>query len=48
MAKLEIDINKLSPDERLDLIEELWAKSPRLAASRARSETVALCHSFRP
>ena len=24
MAKLEIDINKLSPDERLDLIEELW------------------------
>ena len=24
MAKLEIDINKLSPEERLDLIEELW------------------------
>ena len=24
MAKLEIDIDKLSPDERLDLIEELW------------------------
>jgi putative addiction module component (TIGR02574 family) len=25
MAKPEIDINKLSPEERLDLIEELWA-----------------------
>ena len=25
MAKLEIDINKLTPEERLDLIEELWA-----------------------
>jgi putative addiction module component (TIGR02574 family) len=24
MGKLEIDINKLSPEERLDLIEELW------------------------
>ncbi len=24
MARLEIDINKLSPEERLDLIEELW------------------------
>ena len=24
MAKLEIDISKLSPEERLDLIEELW------------------------
>ena len=24
MAKLEIDINKRSPEERLDLIEELW------------------------
>ena len=24
MAKLEIDINKLSPQERLELIEELW------------------------
>jgi putative addiction module component (TIGR02574 family) len=24
MAKLEIDINQLSPEERLDLIEELW------------------------
>jgi putative addiction module component (TIGR02574 family) len=24
MAKLEIDINKLSAEERLDLIEELW------------------------
>ena len=24
MAKLEIDINKLSPEERLDLIAELW------------------------
>jgi putative addiction module component (TIGR02574 family) len=24
MAKLEIDINKLTPEERLDLIEELW------------------------
>lgn len=24
MAKPEIDINKLSPQERLDLIEELW------------------------
>ena len=24
MAKLEIDINKLSPEERLALIEELW------------------------
>ena len=24
MAKLDIDMNKLSPDERLDLIEELW------------------------
>ena len=24
MARTEIDINKLSPEERLDLIEELW------------------------
>ena len=24
MARLEIDINKLTPEERLDLIEELW------------------------
>ena len=24
MARLEIDINKLSPEERLELIEELW------------------------
>ena len=24
MAKLDIDINKLTPEERLDLIEELW------------------------
>jgi putative addiction module component (TIGR02574 family) len=24
MAKLEIEIDKLSPEERLDLIEELW------------------------
>jgi putative addiction module component (TIGR02574 family) len=24
MANLEIDISKLSPEERLDLIEELW------------------------
>jgi putative addiction module component (TIGR02574 family) len=24
MANLEIDINKLTPGERLDLIEELW------------------------
>jgi putative addiction module component (TIGR02574 family) len=24
MARLEIDINKLSPEERLDLIAELW------------------------
>ena len=24
MAKLEIDIDKLTPEERLDLIEELW------------------------
>ena len=24
MAKLELDINKLSPEERLDLIGELW------------------------
>jgi putative addiction module component (TIGR02574 family) len=24
MANPEIDINKLSPDERLDLIEQLW------------------------
>lgn len=24
MARLEININKLSPEERLDLIEELW------------------------
>lgn len=24
MAKLEIDINKLSPEERLGLSEELW------------------------
>ena len=24
MAKLEIDIGKLTPEERLDLIEELW------------------------
>jgi putative addiction module component (TIGR02574 family) len=24
MARLEIDINKLTPQERLDLIEELW------------------------
>lgn len=24
MAKLEIDISKLSPQERLELIEELW------------------------
>jgi len=24
MARLDIDINKLSPEERLDLIEELW------------------------
>ena len=24
MAKLEIDINKLTPEERLQLIEELW------------------------
>ena len=24
MARPEIDINKLSPEERLDLIEELW------------------------
>jgi putative addiction module component (TIGR02574 family) len=24
MAKLEIDISKLTPEERLDLIEELW------------------------
>jgi len=24
MAKLEIDINKLTPEERLELIEELW------------------------
>ena len=24
MAKLEIDINQLSSDERLDLIEQLW------------------------
>jgi putative addiction module component (TIGR02574 family) len=24
MAKLEIDLNKLSREERLDLIEELW------------------------
>jgi putative addiction module component (TIGR02574 family) len=24
MAKIEIDINKLTPEERLDLIEELW------------------------
>ena len=24
MAKPEIDINKLTPEERLDLIEELW------------------------
>jgi putative addiction module component (TIGR02574 family) len=24
MARLEIDIDKLSPEERLDLIEELW------------------------
>src|SRR2546428_1226401 len=24
MARLEININKLSPEERLDLIEEMW------------------------
>ena len=24
MAKLEINIDKLTPEERLDLIEELW------------------------
>ena len=24
MTKLKIDINKLGPDERLDLIEQLW------------------------
>ena len=24
MANVEIDINKLTPEERLDLIEELW------------------------
>jgi putative addiction module component (TIGR02574 family) len=24
MARLEIDMNKLTPEERLDLIEELW------------------------
>jgi putative addiction module component (TIGR02574 family) len=24
MAKLEIDVDKLTPEERLDLIEELW------------------------
>jgi len=29
MAKLEIDINKLSPPERLNLIEELWTAYPR-------------------
>jgi putative addiction module component (TIGR02574 family) len=34
MAKLEIDINKLSPEERLDLIAELW---DNLSADRTKT-----------
>lgn len=41
MAKLEININKLSPEERLDLIEELWDSLSKDAAGIPLTEAQA-------